>query len=250
MRYVAVSAITLIFGMSLIVLGVPRTIGAFVALPSGPILNKIQFQKPVQQNELETLIESQEGSLAWGETGRKWTDLGLAQLLMAEQTVSEPSVRQGHIEDAIVSLKKGLSLAPANAFAWTRLAYVEIKKAGPSQAAASALRMSFATAPYEPSLLRVRLELCFLTWQHFGPKDREVFFKQIRAWWNSERFNSEADAKWKGYKKWHQKQVDKTRDELVRLAVRLDRANVVRAALLKTSAELSEFERRLRKHFK
>ena len=118
MRYVAVSAITFIFGMSLVVLGVPRTIGAFVSFPSGPILSKIQFQKPVQQNELEILIASQERSLFWGETSRKWMDLGLAQLLLADQTVSEPSVRQGHIEDAIVSLKNGLSLAPANSFAW------------------------------------------------------------------------------------------------------------------------------------
>jgi len=236
MRYVAVSAIIFIFGMSLIVLGVPRTIGAFVALPSGPILSKIQFQKPVQQNEVETLIASQESNLFWGETGRKWTDLGLAQLLAAEQTISDESVRQDYIASAIASLKKGLSLAPANAFAWTRLAYAEILKAGPSQAAASELRMSLATAPFEPRLLFLRLELSFRTWPYFQSEDRKLVFEQIRYAWH--------DTSIRGLKR----RVDKTREKLVELAVRLGRVNVVRAALLKTSTDLSEFERRLRNH--
>lgn len=236
MRYVAVSAITFIFGMSLIVLGVPRTIGAFVSFPSGPILSKIQFQKPIQQNEVETLIASQESSLFWGETGRKWTDLGLAQLLMAEQMVSDKPVRQSYITVAIVSLQKGLGLAPANPFAWMRLAYAEVLKEGPSRATASALIMSMLTAPFEPRLLFLRLELSFRTWSYFQSEDREMVFEQIRYAWHDTGI------------RWLKRRVDKKRDKLVQLAMRTNRVNLVRAALLKTSADLSEFERRLRNH--
>lgn len=222
MRYVMVAVATFIFGGLLVILGVPRTIGALSMLPSGPVLRKIQFLEPVQPKDLKILIASQKRGLPWGESGRKWTDLGLAQLLMAEQTVSDASARQALIEDAIDSLKSGLSTTPANPFAWTRLAYAEILKAGPSQAAASALGMSLSTAPFEPRLLYVRLELSFRTWRYFQADDRGLVLKQIRYAWH------------------------KNRAKLVHLALRTNRVNLVRTALLRTPAELSDFEKRLR----
>lgn len=248
MRYVAVSAITFIFGTFLFVLGAPRTIGAFVSLPSGPILSKIQMQKSVQQNQLEILIASQKRSLFWGETGRKWTDLSLAQLLMAEQAGSDESARNTYIKDAIASLKNGLGLSPANSFAWTRLAYAEILMAVPSQSVASKLKMSLATAPYEPQLMNLRLELCLRVWPYFQDEDRKLVFEQIRyAWSHTPKHSRSAEAN-KGYKEWLQRRVDKARENLVELVVRLGRVNVARAALIRTSTDLSEFERRLRKH--
>jgi hypothetical protein len=126
------------------------------------------------------------------------------------------------MDEAITSLRKGLALAPANPYAWTRLAYAETQLNGWSPAALAALRLAFITAPYEPRLALSRLRLSFLAWPHMTPEDRELVFQQIRyTWKNSPR-------------------------KLTVLALDLRVANLVRAALLTSPDDLDNFEKRLK----
>ncbi len=124
--------LSLLAGASLIALGAPRMIAAFAMIPSGPVLQQIQSLQPVETEDLEILIASQRRGLWWSSSGRKWTDLGLAQMLMAEKKSPGDDERTRLIDDAIESLKSGLAVAPASPFAWTRLAYAEVVAAGPS----------------------------------------------------------------------------------------------------------------------
>jgi hypothetical protein len=127
------------------------------------------------------------------------------------------------VSQAIASLKTGLAMAPANPFAWTRLAYAQSLMLGPSPSVASALRMAMLTARYEPRLLFIRLELCFRSWSFFRTDDHELVFQQVRLAWR------------------------KSRKRLVDLAVKTGQVNVVRAALLRSRKDLSAFEKRLGK---
>ena len=216
-----VAGVTALVAIALLVLAVPRTISAFVTIPSGPVMIKLQLLQPVATEELNTLIESQHRGLNWDSRGRTRTDLGLARLLMADQRPRDDSQWQANMDEAIKSLREGLALAPANPYAWTRLAYAETQLNGWSPAAIAALRLAFVTAPYEPRLVLSRLRLSFLAWPHMTPEDRRLVFQQISyAWKDGPR-------------------------ELTVLAMDLRVANLVRAALLTSPDDLADFEKRL-----
>ncbi len=198
-------------------------IAALAMLPSGPVLREIQNLRPVGRDDLEILVASQRRGLRFGESGRKWTDLGLAQLLLAREQGVPGGIKIEMVSQAIASLKTGLALAPANPFAWTRLAYAQSLMTGASPSVASALRMALLTARYEPRLLFIRLELCLRSWSFFRTDDQELVFQQVRLAWR------------------------KSRKRLVDMAVKTGQVNVVRAALLGSRKDLSAFEKRLRK---
>jgi hypothetical protein len=89
--------------------------------------------------------------------------------------------------------------------------------------ALASLRMAVLTAPYEPRLSLARLRLLFLAWPALGEPDRLLVLQQVRFIWKDNP------------------------QELVKLAVTMDKINVVRAALLRSPEELKKFEQRLDK---
>ncbi len=169
-----------LLGAGLLALAVPRAVAALVSLPGGPVLARVQAMEPVGPEALDILIGAEDAALAWVDSGRRRTDRALALLLRARQG---DAVRDKFLADSVAGLRSGLARAPANSFAWTRLAYAETTLNGPSPASASALRMGLITAPHEPRLLMVRLELCLQSWDHFAPADRALVDNQIRAAW-------------------------------------------------------------------
>ena len=176
-------ALSLIAGAVLLGTAVPRTIAAIAMIPGKPVLREIQNLRAVPRDRLGILIAAQRRGLRFGESGRKWTDLGLAQLLLARGDGMQGGVGKEMLFQAIASLRTGLALAPANPFVWTRLAYAQSLMTGPSPSVASALRMAMLTARYEPRLLFIRLELCLRSWPYFRTDDHELVFQQVRLAW-------------------------------------------------------------------
>ena len=216
-------ALTLIVGGVLLVLGVPFAGEAITKISGNPVLKRIQNHEPVSRKRLEDLIRSREDALYWRESAETWSELGLAQLLLALEAEIDNQKKRDLIIASISSLKKSLARAPADAFVWTRLAYAQLLLSGPSPEVATTLRMALQTAPYEPRLFAVRLELAFLAWPYLGPDDRDLVLQQVRWAWRHRR------------------------GELVGLARSLDRIDVVRAALSREPEELLRFEKLLKK---
>ncbi len=179
-RGIIVPVTCALMGAGLLALAGPRAVAALVSLPGGPVLARVQAMEPVRSEALDVLIGAEDAALAWVDSGRRRTDRALALLLRARQ---QDAADNEFLADSLTGLKAGLARAPANAFAWTRLAYAETLLNGPSPAAAAALRMSLVAAPYEPRLLTVRLELCLRSWDYFAPADRVLVGAQIRTAW-------------------------------------------------------------------
>lgn len=167
----------------LIAVAVPRLFASLTVLPSATTLNRLQSLKPVDTEDLQRLVRNQRRALVWRADGRTWTDLGLAQLLLAERFGDGDPRSQRRFSAARQALIEGLSVAPANPFAWSRLAYAEAILSGWSERAVSALRMAFLTGPYEPRLLWPRLRLALAAWQHIEPSDQEMVLHQLRQAW-------------------------------------------------------------------
>lgn len=216
-----VAAVLLLVAAGLLFLAVPRTVGALVCARCDLTLRKLQEQETVAPADLEALAGSLAGGRWWAGDGRLRTDLGLAYLLLAEDRSIGAAASAEYLEKAVVALKDGLSRAPANPYAWARLAYAEATKGTWSPDALSALRMALMTAPYEPPLLWSRLRMSFLAWPELPAGDRELVFQQVRFAWKTDPA------------------------ELARLAADLRRVNVVRAALLGSPDDGLAFERML-----
>ena len=207
------------FGAALLIaLAVPRLLAALTVLPSAPSLVRLQSLEPVKTGDLERLVRNQRRALIWLAGGRTWTDLGLAQLLIAER-LGDADPRSQHLFAAArQALAEGLAVAPANPFAWSRLAYAEAVLSGWSEGATNALRMAFITGPYEPRLLWPRLRLALAAWPHVEPGDQEMILHQLRQAW-----------------------ADKP-EALADLVKEQDRVDLARTALAGSPADLRAFE--------
>jgi hypothetical protein len=188
------------------------------------VLRKLQDQQPVRIDELRTLADAQETGRFWLADGRLRTDLGLAYLLLAEKLPRGDANASAYLQQAIETLKEGLARAPANPYAWARLAYAEALEKGWSPLAISSLRLSLITAPYERRLLWSRLRMTFLASRdNISSSDRELVFQQIRFAWKTDP------------------------SELTRLAAELTQVNLVRASLLPMPEDARAFEELLKK---
>lgn len=178
-----VGVVTALAAALLIALAVPRLLAAVTVLPSSPTLNRLQSLEPVETSDLHRLVRNQRRALVWQAAGRTWTDLGLAQLLLAERLGDADPRSQQRFSLARQALFEGLSVAPANPFAWSRLAYAEAVISGWSERASKALRMAFIAGPYEPRLLWPRLRLALAAWPHVEASDQEMILQQLRQAW-------------------------------------------------------------------
>ncbi|HYN38667.1 MAG TPA: hypothetical protein VES39_05400, partial [Rhodospirillales bacterium] len=202
----------------LIALGLPRMISVLVSSDGEPVLRRLQEQQPVPLEELRTLIDAQESAAFWVSNGRVLTDLGLGALLLSENLPRGDPAAATALQQAIVALEEGVARAPANPYAWSRLAYARALAEGWSPRAVAALRLALITAPYEPRLLWSRLRMAFLAWPEMTIDDREVVFQQVRWAWQANR------------------------TELARLAVESKQEDLVRAALLRMPEDGVVFE--------
>lgn len=217
---IATAALTFALGAGLLYLAVPRALAVFFGLPGEPVLSRIQEGRSVTHEDLEVLIASRRRALGWVQSGRLYTDLGLAQLMLSDSRGGAGGFERTLLADSIVSLRRGLILAPARPHAWTRLAYAELAAEGSRATVAQALEMALITAPYEPKLLFARLELCLLAWASLSDEAGARTYDQIRLAWKQ-------DPK-----------------RLVALARGMGRANIVRSALVSSLAALVRFNRR------
>ena len=219
-RY-ATALVAVVGGAVLLTLAVPRAIAAFAMLPGDPVLEAIQRGEETRESDVESLASSREAALAWIESGRMWTDLGLAQVRLVKTAGLWNEEGGRLLEQSASSLRRGLALAPANPFAWARLGYVELIRGGPSTAAAEALKMSMLTGAYEPHLMFSRLNLCLTAWRQFDEEGRRLVAEQIRFAWN------------------------RSRRTLVKLAARRDASQVVADALAESPKNVRAFSEAL-----
>lgn len=208
--------------VALLALAVPRLVAAITLLPSAHALDRLQSMRPVPTYNIERLIRSQRRALVWQPSGRTWTDLGLAQLLLAERSPDDDARAMARFEDAHRALVEGLSTAPANPFAWSRLAYAEAVLDGWTPQAIASLRMAFITGPFEPRLLWPRLRLSLSAWPVIPLEDQEMVLQQLRQGW-------EADP-----------------EAFAALVTRMDRVDIAKLALANSAADLRDLEVRLR----
>ena len=115
----------LFFSIVLLVIGVPRFLAELMLLPRTPIYERISIGESVDNEELTILEKSRLQALDFVEMPHAYTDLGTSYLVRAQRATSEAE-RRRFAEQSIDVMTKGLSLAPLNTFAWSRVSSAHI----------------------------------------------------------------------------------------------------------------------------
>lgn len=109
----------------------------------------------------------------------------LAQIVLAdayEAGITKMSGRQ-MMPEVLRLETEALKRNPANAYAWSRLAYARYIYNGPSRLVAEPLVQSIQAAPYEPALLPSRIVLALKIEKYWTPELAALFPQQLeRAW--------------------------------------------------------------------
>ena len=176
-----IEPVTAIFiGALLIAMALPRLAASIAATPGDPVANAIQMGYTVKADKLKTLENSRRLMAKWTTDGRAQTDLGLAQIWRAYHLGYKSPDGKKELLKAINSIKKGLALAPANAYAWLRLSHaLYIQNGLATKDVVSAMRMSLLTGPYEARALIPRLILAFEIWPDIATGEKEILSQNI-----------------------------------------------------------------------
>jgi hypothetical protein len=201
----------IVLAATILVLAVPRLAAETLRLPGNHVLRAIEDGQSPSPRDLRILAASREHSLSWADAARAHADLGLAKLLIEES--SQGTSRGVHIAEATRNLEASLSLAPADPYAWTRLAYGAILAAAPARHVLPLLRMAVRTGPFEPDLVLPRLRLFLVEAPYLRPEDAPLLEAQVRFAWS------------------------RAREDLVRAAFSSGRSDVVRVALAEPDRE-------------
>ena len=164
----------------LLAAGVPRLLAALAMLPGDPALAEIEDGGTVDATALALLIDGRQEARRYVADPRLNTDIALAELLQVEQQGMGDRERRALVDRAVDQLRLGLAAAPANSFAWARLAHALALQGGRDDAALAAWRLSIATAPAEPKLVGWRARFADDRAKQLDPSDIRLLTQQLQ----------------------------------------------------------------------
>jgi len=160
--------LSLLVGLVLLVPAVPLLVSNLAMAPGDWVLKRIRYHQHVDAKAISLLGDTREQALTWWQQGSTWTDFGLAMGLRANHTHKD---RHALLQKARAATTQGLALAPANPYAWFRLARLRLELDGETPAAARSVSLALATGPYESTLLWPKLETGLRVWDELDAND-------------------------------------------------------------------------------
>lgn len=182
-RPVLFALLMLVAGGALVILAVPRLAAGYHLVWAAPALQAIAERQRLGKRNLIDAVDRLESAAEWIEDGRVRTDLGLFRRKLAVRVGSHSDMGKAEMTEAARQTRIGLARAPADSFAWQRLARILEASAAPPKDVLAALRMSALVGPYIPNLLRGRVEIALRHWDDHDPETRALFERQFRLAW-------------------------------------------------------------------
>lgn len=174
------AVLAILAGLALIALAAPRFAAGVVKLPFDPVLAALGRGAAPSVQTLSAAARSRRAALGWHRDGRSWAELGALALARARAETGDPRARRAFLDQAIASFRNALSLAPAQPFAWTHYAQAVLARDGAVATLGPLLRLSAATAPFEPRIVRQRIEIGLLAGAGLPGDARALIVRDIR----------------------------------------------------------------------
>lgn len=176
----SVVALLAALGILAISLGLPRLVAGILAGPQNETLRELAAGTAVPATILERTLRSREKALGWLQSGRFYSDLAILRLVAVGHTRVLSPERRHLASEAIALQARALTLAPADAYGWTRLLQGLAVNAASVAQVERILDVALRRAPYEPGLVMVRLRVAMLYWRGLSKGMRTRLARQIR----------------------------------------------------------------------
>jgi len=152
-------AASLALGLGLLALALPVAGAALSRLPGDRVVHDLRAGTGVTAADLGRLADSRRAAAGWRADPRDAAELALAQLLLAERAGPDRPTGAARLRAAERALTAGLASAPADPYAWTRLALVRWHLGRPAATVRAALAAARTAGPAARRLLPVQRAL-------------------------------------------------------------------------------------------
>jgi hypothetical protein len=149
-------AIAVLLGAGLLALALPVAGAALTRLPGDAVLADLRAGEVRGSGDLTRLAESRRRAADWRRDPRDAAERAFAQLLLAERAGVQGRARLRAAERALTA---ALRAAPADPYAWTRLALVRWRLDRPAASVRAALEAARRTGPNSVRLSPLRRAL-------------------------------------------------------------------------------------------
>jgi len=166
------TALTLAGGALLIALSLPQLIGGLDFLSQERTLDNIaggNYTRRLSPAEISYAVARWGEAAPLIEDGDTWAGYGDVLLAAAAATRNDQEKRRQLVEAAVDAYRKALTLGPADARAWTMLAFARFAYGASPAELFPLLYMSLRTGPREPGLSFPRLDIALFYWQLLNP---------------------------------------------------------------------------------
>jgi hypothetical protein len=174
-----------VLAAGLLILAMPRLIAAILWVPGDAAFHAMDRSQPVTVGQLDSVIDSRQAAGKWIESGRNGNAIGIAAMFLLNQMeilpVRQPAEEATYLDLAILSLRDGLALEPAQPYAWFQLTYALMKRNSPGDVAGAerAWRMAVLTGGNETNLLIPRLTMGLFLWPDASPRTRAMIEGEV-----------------------------------------------------------------------
>jgi len=169
------------FACLLLALGLPRLIAAGIGFDSRIVVWNVFEGADVSAVDLASAEAGMNAAAAWVREGEREGERSLLLLHSAERA-AEPGERAAQLNAAAAAATAALSVAPGQPSVWYRLAELR-ERLGDRDGAAAALRMSFLSGSFVPSLMESRVEMGLRLLQGTNTETADLLKRQIRLTW-------------------------------------------------------------------
>ena len=179
-----ITGLVLLFSVSLLAMAWPRCRAAFDFLPAKYALEKINKNTELDEEEIAIALEQTEQSAEIFADPRYSEGMSQLLLLDAQKNESLDSAANDSLALAKKSAEHALSLAPANALLWYRLAVINSLLNSSPEDVKKALLMSIMTGPNEMGIMLPRLHMSLMLFSLLENDDKEQIINQIITVWS------------------------------------------------------------------
>jgi len=157
------------------VMALPRLAAAVAELPARAVLEALRRGELRSLPGLRAAASAAEAGLAWRESAELWNGLALLRQHQAQLAGLDlpGGPAQALLADAAAASVRALALAPADGYAWGRLAEARLALHGPA-AAAPAFARDLALASNDLGRLWQQVDLGLTLWTTLAAPEREA----------------------------------------------------------------------------
>jgi cytochrome c-type biogenesis protein CcmH/NrfG len=164
---------TVLLGLFLLSLAVPRLIAQATLLPGNVAIGRALNGQMLSSQGYQRAFEAANAALGWVEVPEVHKGLGGTLYFMAQNADALHVNAATTLEEARGQLELGLAEEPADAPPWLWLADIR-RFQGDPDAAARALRLSMLSAPHEVNLAPARAGMALALWPRLDPGTRAL----------------------------------------------------------------------------